>query len=100
MRILGIVATLLLAISSGASANIMNGKGGGRCSDRNCMGINSPRMHGGGGGGGRTCSGATTRCKQMYPEGTAACDSAGAKCMQTGVFIGPRGKHFPGMKRQ
>ena len=51
-------------------------------------------------GGGGTCSGATTRCKQLYPGGTAVCDSAGEKCMQTGVFIGPRGKHFPGMKKQ
>ena len=51
-------------------------------------------------GGGGTCSGATTRCKQMYPEGTAICDSSGARCMQTEVFIGPRGKHFPGLKKQ
>jgi hypothetical protein len=93
MRVLGIVTTLLLAISSGGYGGKMNGTGSG-CSDHYCMGINSPRMHGG------TCSGATTRCKQMYPEGTAICDSARAKCMQTGVFIGPRGKHFPGMKKQ
>ncbi len=81
-------------LSSGAYASLMNGKGS-ACSDHYCMGVNSRR-----GGGGRTCSGATTRCKQMYPEGTAVCESAGARCMQTGIFIGPRGKHFPGMKKQ
>jgi hypothetical protein len=51
----------------------------------------------GSGGGGGSCSAAISRCSQHY--GAAKCSSAGAKCMQTGVFTSPAGKSYPGLQK-
>jgi hypothetical protein len=52
------------------------------------------------GAAGKTCSGAAQLCKKNLPASAAACTSAGASCMQTGVFTNPQGRSFPGMAKK
>jgi hypothetical protein len=49
-----------------------------------------------------SCSSASAACIKLYagsPELVAKCQPAGARCMSTGTFVGPKGKRFPGMVR-
>jgi hypothetical protein len=49
---------------------------------------------------GKTCSGYANTCVQNNPGKTDKCQSARAKCMETGTFVGPQGRSFSGLAKQ
>ena len=50
-------------------------------------------------GGNKTCTAYARNCAKRNPGSTQTCEAAAASCMQTGTFVGPKGRVFSGVIR-